>query len=321
MSITLVNAKIYVARIIGGGANSQESLDMAGESILRGYQDWQNKKFWRFLLKDTSNTTAVTGVTATGASAVVNAPSTGALDFVNVGQTVTIAAGTATLVAGTTVSSFTRNTDGTIASITLSNSFGGSTNANATLTFSVNIPITVGTNDYNLPNDFNAPFSALTLTNKFTLTWRDQRWWDRTITDQTVRGRPTDYTTYNPYSELTQNFGTHRLKFDRAPDTADTLLLRYYRGFNPSSTNIDMPDEFLYQFLDYCRNILLATKRAQDDPQSYANSVKEASEGAAETDEENTDDNDSEMGIKSQYEVGDFNRALWGNGPFDPYRY
>ena len=318
MSITTVNAKIYVARIIGGGASSQESLDMAGESILRGYQDWQGKKFWRFLLKDTTNTTALT-VTATSGSAVVNAPSSGALDFVNVGQTVTVS-GTATLPAGTTVSSYARNSDGTVASVTLSNVFGGVTDAAAVLTLGANIPVTAGTNDYNLPTDFNAPFTARLTVTPRPLTWRDQRWWDRVITDQTVRGTPLDYTTYNPYSELSQNFGTPHLKFDRIPDAADTLVLRYYRKFSTTGTNIDMPDEFLYQFLDYCRNILLATKRAQDDPAAYAQSVGAAAEGAAETDEEPTDDNDADQCMKSQWEMGDYNRPLWGNGSFDAFR-
>lgn len=320
MSMTSVNAKIYVARVVGGGSESQESLDMAGESILRGYQDWQNKKFWRFLLKDTSATTAVASCNAIGASASVSAPSTGAFDFVNIGQTVTIAAGTATLAAGTTVSSYTRNTDGTIATITLSNAFGGTTNAAATLTFSANIPVTAGVNDYNLPSDFNAPFTARLITNPRVLTWRDQRWWDRVIVDQTVRGTPTDYTTYNPYSDLTQNFGTTHLKFDRLPDVSDTLSLRYYRKFNTTGTYIDMIDDYLYQFLDYCRNILLATKTAQDNPSGYAESVKEAAEGAAETDEEPTDDNDADMCMKSQYEMGDYARPTWGNGPFDAIR-
>jgi hypothetical protein len=319
MSMTVVNAKIYVAGIIGG-RSSQEALDMAGESILRAYQDWQNKKFWRFLLKDTSATTAVTGVTATAGSAVVNAPSTGAFDFVNPGQTVTISAGTATLAPGTTVSTVARNTDGTIASITLSVVVGGSTNVNATLTFSANIPIIAGTNDYNLPTDFNAPFTARLTVNPRTLEWRDQRYWDRMIVDQTQRGTPSEYTSYNPFSELTQNFGTMHLKFDRVPDVNDTLSLRYYRRFITTGTNIDIIDDYLYQFLDYARNILLAAKRAQDDPAAYAESVEKAAEGAAETDEEPTDDNDADQCMKSQWEMGDWNRPIWGNGQFDPMR-
>jgi hypothetical protein len=110
------------------------------------------------------------------------------------------------------------------------------------------------------------------------------------------------------------------LKFDRIPDINDTMLLRYYRKFNTTGTNIDMIDDFLYQFLDYCANILLQRKEAQDDPAAYAKSVTDAAEGACKTDEEPTDDNDAEQAIKSQYEMGDWNRPIWGNGAFDPYR-
>lgn len=319
MSMTTVNAKIYISRIIGG-ANSQQPIDLAGEALLRGYQDWQTAKLWRFLLRDTTSyTPSVTGCTATATSATVNAPSTGAFDFVNIGQTVTTT-GSATLAADTVVSSYTRNSDGTIATITLSNAFGGSTNTNATLTFSANIPIKVGVNDYNLPLDFYAPFTARLITNlKRPLVWKDHRFWDRVIWDQSITGTPSEYTTYNPYSELTQNFGTQHLKFDRTPSADDTILLKYYRKFNTSGTNVDMPDELLYKFLDYCRSIVLDLKRAQDDPNAYREGAVDSFHQAQEGDEEPTDDNDDDMRMKSQYEMGDWNRPLWGNGPFDPY--
>jgi hypothetical protein len=313
MAITVVNARIYVARIIGGGAESQESLDMANEAILRGYQDWQNKRFWRFLLKDTSNTFTITATPLSG-FATITPVTAGDLDFVNVGQTLTSAAYTGTA----TVLFVTRGTDGVVSSITVDKN--ALTSSASVMIFSANIPIIAGSNDYGVPNDFSAAFSALLLTNKRPLVWRDQRWWDRTIIDQTVRGTPSEYTTYNTFSDLTQNKGTTRIKFDRIPDVNDTMLFRYYRKFITNGTNIDMIDDFVYQFLDYCRNILLETKRAQDDPAGYAASVKEASEGAAETDEEPTDDNDAENCMKSQWEVGDYGRPLWGNGQFDPYR-
>lgn len=322
MSMSTVNAKIYVARIIGGGAESQEPLDMAGEAILRAYTDWQTRKFWRFLLKDTSLSTNVTATVAKS-SASVSAPSAGAFDFVNVGQTVTYTGSAGTLAASTTVSTITRGTDGVVTSITLSNAFGGGsyTTESGTLTFSANIPVIAGTNDYALPNDFYAPFTAMLLTTPKTLTYRDQRWWDRIIVDQNNRGTPSDYGLYNKYSELTQNYGTKRIRFDRLPDINDTLFLRYYRSFNTTGTNIDVPDDFLYQFLDYARNILLATKRAADDPAAFASQAEKGAELADEQDEQVTDDDDYDRVMKSQWEVGDYNRPLWGNGQFDPYRY
>lgn len=314
MSITVVEAKKLVADVIGGRA-SQEALDMAGDALRRSYQDWQAKRFWRFLLRDTSLTTAVASVTVASGNASVSPPSVGAFDFVNVNQTVS---GT-NIQADTVVSAFTRGSDGVITAITLSLAPTG--NGTVTLTFGANIPIVQGTNEYNLPSDWYAAFTARTLVVPRPLTWRDQRYWDRVMTDQTVLGTPQDYTTYNPISDLTQNFGTTRLKFDRIPSEDDTLFLRYYRKFNPDGTYLDMPNEYVYQFIDYARNVLLALKTAQDNPSAFAKSTGAAAQSAAESDDEPTEDNDVDQIMKSQYEMGSWNRALWGNGDFDPYRY
>jgi hypothetical protein len=319
MSITLVNAKLYVARVLAGGS-SQETIDAAAEAILRGYSDWEEKKFWMWLRKDTSSATAVTGLTATAASAVVSAISNN-LNFVNIGQTVTIAAAdTATLAAGTTVSSYTRDSSGNIATITLSNAFGGTTDASATLTFSADIPITIGVNEYNLPLDYNVATVAKFTSNLHrTLIWRDQEYWDRVQPDESLTGMPSEFTTYNPVSEVTQNYGDTRLRFDRIPDATDTMRLRYYRQFNTSATSIDIPDHLLYKFLDYCRALLLEAKRAKDDPGSYRDSVIDAMEQAAEGDNiRNTEDDVNEC-IKSQFEMGLNGTPLWRNGDFDTY--
>lgn len=319
MSMTTVNAKLYIARVLGGGS-SQETIDAAGEALLRGYSDWEDKKFWVFLRKDTSLTTIVTGLTATGASAVVTAILNN-LNFVNIGQTVTIASGTATLAAATTVSSYTRDASGNIATITLSNAFGGTTNASATLTFSANIPIIIGVNEYNLPMDYNAGSNAKYITNlKRTLTWRDQEYWDRVQPDESLRGMATEFTTYNPVSELTQNYGDTRMRFDRIPDATDTLLFRYYRKFNTTGTNVDMPDNVLYKFLDYCRSLCLEAKRAKDDPGGFRDSALDGMEQAAENDEQRNSEDDLNECVKSQYETG-MPGPLWRNSDFDPYRY
>lgn len=320
MSKTLVSAKQYVADIIGGRA-SQESLDMAGEAILRAYSDWEEKKFWIWLRKDTSLTTSVTGVTATGAATVVNAPTTGAFNFVNIGQTVTISSGTATLAAGTTVSSYTRDSSGNVATITLSNVFGGSTNTNATLTFSADIPIIAGTNEYNLPLDYNVAATAkFNSTNRHrVLIFRDQEYWDRVQPDESLRGMPAEFTSYNPVSELTQNYGDTRMRFDRIPDQNDTIRLRYFRKFNTSATSIDIPDALLYKFLDYARSLLLEAKRAKDNPQAYRDSVIDSMEQAAQGDNQRNTEDDINECIKSQHEMGLAGVPLWQNGDFNQF--
>jgi hypothetical protein len=316
MSMMTVAARVYIARVLGG-AQSPQMIDQADEALRRGYSDWQTLRNWDFLLRDNSLTTAVVGVTATGASATVNAPSSGSFDFVNVGQGVTIGSGTATLVAGTTVSSITRNTDGTIASIVLSNAVGGTTNTNATLTFSAYMHITAGTNDYSLPSDCYEPYSARFITNsKRPLAYKNQRQWDRTQWDQTIQGTPAEYTQYNPYSEATQNFGTQHLKFDVVPMQADDLFLRYYRKFIVDGTYVDMHDKFLYAFLDHCRARALEAKRAQEQPTQYLASVLDQTAKSGESEEEKEDDDDCYM--KTQYEQGSNRRPIVGNGDFWP---
>jgi hypothetical protein len=318
--MTTVAAKLYVARVLGGGS-SQETIDAAGEAILRAYSDWEEKKFWLWLRKDTSLSTAVAGMTATAASAVITPTSTGFLNFVNIGQTVTIAAAdTATLAAGTTVSSYTRDSSGNIATVTLSNAFGGTTDTSATLTFSANIPIVIGVNEYNLPLDYNvAAVGKFTTNLKRTLIWRNQEYWDRVQPDESLTGLPSEFTSYNPVSELTQNYGDTRFRFDRIPDATDTMLLRYYRRFSTTGTSIDIPDGLLYKFLDYARSLCLEAKRAKDDPAGFRDSAIDAMQQAAEGDDQRNTENDVDECIKSQHEMGMSGTPLWRNGDFDIY--
>ncbi len=322
MSISRANAQKYVAGILGG-ARSSQMMDAAEEALLRSFEDWQAAKFWRFLLKDTARGFRVTGVTATLASAVVNAPTSGALDAVNVGVTVTISSGTATLAAGTTVLSYTRNTDGTLATITLSNSFGGTTNTNATLTFGGDIPIIAGTQEYNAPPDFQSFYHGRTLVNKWPLSYIEYRDWNRAVTDHTVQGVVEAITVYNPDSELTQGYGTKRLRTFRISSLSDTLYMQYYRVFSKLADPLDIPDDIQYKFLDYASWRLLERKTAHDDrlPQIEKMALGSLAQAMA-NDEEETEDEDN--GMKSQMEVFGQNggrRPLWSNGPFDAQQF
>lgn len=319
MSMSLTDAKAYVAGIVGG-SNDPKALVRAAEAIARAYTDWQNQRFWTFLLRDTSLTTAVSGCTCTSTSATVTAPTTGGFDFVNIGQTVTIAAAdTATLAAGTTVSSYVRGTDGVITTITLSNAFGGTTDTSSTLTFSADIPLKVSVASYNLPLDFSGGYGGRLTISPFTpIKYIDKRYWDKITLDQSLQGVPEAYTTFNPISEGTQNFGTSRLLIMKTPDTSYTFRLTYFRTFNQSGTNIDVPDTYLYQFLDYARSIMLTTKRAQDDPQAYARQVQNAYDAAQLTDEQPNDDDDGDIRLKAPNETYDI-RPIVGNGNFDVF--
>lgn len=315
MSMTLTDAKTYVAKI-KGLQNDSNALTLAGEAIAATYRKWNRLKNWDWLLKDTSSSTSVTGVTATASSATVSAPSTGALDFVNVGQTVTISSDdTATLAADTTVSSITRNSNGNVSSITLSASFGGSTDTDSTLTFSADIPIIDGTQEYNLPLDFSHPYGArMTVTNKGPLTYIRYREWNRKTMDQSIEGVPRYYTLYNPISGATQ--GYTRLRLFDVPGADDTLRLQYYRTLNSTATNIDIEDDHLYTFLDDARVQFLMVKDS-DDPRLPALMKKVMNELqlSMSSDEEVSEDEDVRM--IAQDEVWSERRPFYRNGPFD----
>jgi len=303
MSMSVVNAKTYISRVIGG-ANSSQIQDLAGEALLRGYSDWGTERDWEFLLKDTSLTTRVSNCNCTTLQGLVSAPTTGAFDFVNVGQGVTVQSGeTVTLPAGTVVTVITRGSDGVVLTITLSQNFGGTDDTSVVLIFSADIPLVVGVNDYALPNDFGRFYTCRELVDPRTLVFRRQRLFDRLYPDQTLQGLPLEYTTYNPYSPATQNFGETRLKFDVIPSAVGTIRLRYYRKFITTGTNVDMPDDLLYKFLDYCRSVMLDLKRAQDDPTGYRKAQISSLNRAGEQDEEVTEDNDIDNCLKSQMDM------------------
>ena len=322
MSMTSANAKIYVARIIAGG-NTATVLDMAWEAILRAYEEWQSDKYWRFLLKDTTNGFRIAGQTLTSGSATITVATgtPGALDGINIGVTVTTTSSTAVIPASTTVQTINYNpVDGTITSIVLTANITGTTDTNATIVISGDIPINITQRTYNVPPDFDRPSGCRMIGSPtYALIYKDIRAWDRTIINQTVPGNPQEYTIFNSYSPLTQNFGTKKLMLDVIPNLSNTMKMVYFRKFNTTSTIIDVPDEFLYMFLDYARARLLETKRAQDDPQGYIASIEKSAEKASEKDEQPTDDDDADQCLKTAYEAGAY-RPLWGNGEFTPFR-
>ncbi len=308
--ISRANARIYVARIVGG-ANDPKVLDMADDAILGGSQDWNNSKKWNFLLKDTSLGFTVPSVVLASGNATVSAPSTGAFDGVNTGVTVS---GT-NITAGTTVSSYTRNADGTLASIVLSIAPTG--NGTVTLTFGPDIPIIAGTQEYNAPTDFDEPYGARLLVNRWPLEYVQYREWNRKVNDQTVQGTIELYTVYNPLSFSVQNYRQKRLRVFRIPSQADTMHLQYFRNLVDDADPIDMFQNYLYKFLDYCQWLLLLKKNAHDDRLPQIEAHAQANLQACMTDDEELSD-DEETRIKSQMEMGNNARPLWNNGPYYP---
>lgn len=309
LSITRDNAKIYIARVIGGAKNP-DSLAMAEEALLRAFNEWQNEKDWEFLLRDNLNTFTVDSCVTTISSTSVSAPSTGAFDGVNQGITVT---GTG-IAANTTISSYTRNADGTVASITLS--AAATASGTVTLTFGGTIPVIAGTQDYNLPTDFYRHYGLrFTSTLKWPLKFVRPRDWNLMTLDQTQQSSPGLFTIYNDRSISKQNKGTYRLRLYPIPEAADVLRLEYYRKFDSLADPLDMDGTFLYKFLDYCRFLLIGTKRGFDDPSLLFKNVEDGLNKAKAKDEDIGEE--YEVRMKSQMESSQI-MPLWTNGEFYP---
>jgi hypothetical protein len=308
LSITRANAKIYIARVLGGAINPA-ILDMAEESLLKGFNDWQSAKDWEFLLKDNLSGFTVTSCVTTSTSAVIPAPIASAFDAVNIGITVTGSG----IPADTTILSYTRNDDGSIASITLS--AAATASSTVTLTFGGTIPIIAGVSDYNLPTDFHKHYGVrLTGNLQWPLTFVRPRDWNRVTLSQTISGPIELYTIFNATAPLNQNKGTYRLRVYRVPAANDTLKCEFYRKFSPLADPIDMDGLYLYKFLDYCRAIMIGTKRAFDDPTLLKEFAADGLESAKQADEAVTEDQDVYM--KSQMEMGGLIRPTYSNGPF-----
>lgn len=294
MAMTLEAAKTYVSRIIAGQDDANILL-AAEDSIKATIAKWNALRDWTFLLQDNSETTAVASCVIAGNGVTVTNATAGALFGINVGQAVTGSG----VPASTTVSAVTETAGAGVTAITLSQA---STPATVTLTFGAYIPVLAGVQQYNLPSNFNKPYTARLLTNTQTLEYVKLREIDRKVPNQTGQGVPLHYTIYNVHTFLATAQHRH-LRLFGIPGSTDSLLLKYYRSMDPSATTIDIQDEFLYVFLDDARVHLLKAK-AEDDPRLPI-LAQEVSVGIARcvaADEDESEDEDVRM--MSQMESG-----------------
>ena len=311
MSMTLNSAASEVAKIIGG-QNDTAVIALAKTAIKATVEDWNSAKPWNFLLKDTAAGFTVTGVSWTGTVTTINAPSTGAFDGVN--KNITVSGGN--VVANTTVSNYTRNTDGTIASITLSLATSA-TSTNVTLTFGGNIPILVDIDEYNLPTDFSSSYGVYLQTAKRQLKFIRYRDWNILITDHTAKRWVSAYTIYNPVSPQTQNFSTYRMKVFGVPGSTDTVFLQYYREMNADASTLDIPNSFLYKLIFYAQWILARMKDTEDSRLPVLEQTAKTALQAAISDDEDTISEEDDFRAVSQMDAWNGDRTvIWSNGEF-----
>lgn len=320
MPITRTNAKKYIAKGIGAALDS-EVLQMAEEALQRGFADWQSAKNWYFMLKDTAAGFIINNVVTTINNPVIPSPVVGAFDGINPGIGVS-----ASNLPATTVLSVTRNVDGTTASITVVGT-GPTSSSTVPLTVAGDIPLQNNIQEYALPTDFLEPYHMRMLFKRLPLDYIQYRYWNMKIIDHTIGGLPVAYTVYNPVSAETQNFGTYRVRVFRIPNDGttnvgtpyDVATLQYYRQFNFNSDPLDIPDRYLYKFLDYCQWLLLLKKNSEDTRLPAMQAQAQSALQSAMTDDEELAEEEGQQRLISQMEGGLVPRPLWSNSQFSIY--
>lgn len=290
MSLALSNAKITVARSLGG-QNDEDELRAAGDAINAAVAEWNRFNIWEFNKLDNLSNFTVASKT-TSANAVVALP-TGVtypnFNNVYVGSTVTGSG----IPSGTTVLTKTSNS-----SLTLSANATATADP-ATLTFSGPIPILAGTSDYALPYLMKKPSYARLVTGATTLQYVRSRFVNQ-ISDPTGDGVMWGYEVVR--SQAATDTGgilpaaTSSIRIVSTPSPGatgtviDTLVLEYWRSIQSflndvsvadEARPIDVPDDFIDALLEmatyfYMRNKDSEIVRTGDRMQSAYRSMRRA---------------------------------------------
>lgn len=286
--LSYTNAQTNVARILGASGDTVQ-LAAAADSLLEAIQEWNIRHDWSYLLMDSSNALSITGCTSDGLTpATITTTVPNGFAGINIGQTITNSA-----LATSTVVSITSTTVIVLA--------GALATGSGTMSFSANIPMIAGTDTYNLPSPIGRPYSARTLANEQTLTYKEQREIDRVYLIQSSNRTPVFYNLFN-----TASFSTTRqngkIRLFPIPSAGDTLLVRYYRPIaepTSGSDNLDVPDQYVYALLALAKYFFL---RDHDAESARLQEVKERAElqfrQVVARDEQRTEDND--MGLVPQ---------------------
>lgn len=297
MSMTRADAKNYIARVLSA-VQSQQAQVWAEESLQRAFTDWQLARNWEFLLKDTSLQRNIGFLPYISGQTIYTLSShLTAFRGANVGQEVFASVFTG---GKTTIANLTYADNGQLATVVFA--APANTTISVATSLSADIPINVGQTDYNLPVDFYAPATTRILgSSGQKIEYIRNGTWYRAATAPDNNGAVDFYTLFNARSALTTNYGETRLRLRRPPEKADTLRVEYFRTFDRDSDPLDIPDDYLYKFLDYCRALILESRRAADDPGAYAQRALSGLGQAVLSDSEQADDED--VGLISQMDV------------------
>lgn len=310
MSMTRADAKNYIARVLSA-VQSQQAQIWAEESIQRAFTDFQLARNWEFLLKDTSNTRLLGSIALLTGSKTYTVATAGQFDGLNVGQTLNSAAFTG---GKNVIAAVGYGDTGRIESFTLTDFPAASVISQVTCTD--DIVIIPGQEEYNLPPDFYAPSTTRILGGSgHKIDYIRNGLWYRAAVAPDTNGVVDFYSLFNPHSAATTGNGITRMRLRYPPSDGGVIRMEYFRVFDKDSDPLDIPDDFLYKFLDYCRALILESRSAAEQPAMYAQRALAGLSSAAMADSEAVDD--EEIALHSQMSVYAGNRRLWSNGAYD----
>lgn len=215
-----------IADTVGASADS-EMLTRAWRSLNATLEHFNNRSNWNFALTEATPVSVlapftVTGITASGGAYWVDAP---------VGHGVKpqdYIAGNG-FPAGTRVSSTAASGFNIFGVVT---GFTGTATGSASFTRDM----------YDLPSDYKAMYSVRTLANNTVMTQVGRRLYDRVVANEQTTSTPVWYDLY-----MVGSVGKIRLL--PPPNSADTLLMRYYRRMavatsTADATTLDIPQDY-----------------------------------------------------------------------------
>lgn len=241
--MTYANAYAYVARALSSySSNDTDRTDSAKDAIAAAIAEWNVRRDWNFLRMDTRNGFSVAACTL--ASGTLTTSTAHGFAGVNPTQTAT----------GATIGTVTVTTVNSTTSLTVT---GGVNNGPESMTFSADIPVVSGTDEYNFPSDIKRAYSVRLIGSyERPLSYRDQRFIDRVYFNQSAQNRVPYF--YNTFNDDTYSAGKQygKLRLFPSPGSDDTCRVKYFKNIATPSADADVlevPDRMVYGLLTLAR--------------------------------------------------------------------
>lgn len=291
MSMTRADAKNYIARVLSA-VSSQQAQVWAEEAIQRAFTDFQLARNWEFLLKDTSSVRNLDLVNYLNNNEAT--PYTaGQFNGLNVGQTLYSSLAFNSTGGKNTIKEIQYDAYGVPVKLVFDLVHGTSSITPFTTTAAGDIVINAGQSDYNLPEDFYAPATTRILgSSGYKVEYIRNGLWYKAASMPDENGIVEFYSLFNGTN------GSPKLRLRFPPQKDDVLRIEYFRQFKRNDDPIDIPDDLLYKFLDYCRALVLEVRSAAEQPAAFASRALSGLGQAALADSEPVDDED--IGLHSQ---------------------